>query len=48
MFKTAYSLTTLVLIAVFTAMFGITACTDVIAPRHDCPITNGPNICKPS
>lgn len=43
----ARSLLTLTLLAVFTAMFGITSCADTTAPHHDCPIFNGSNACGP-
>lgn len=43
----ARSLLTLTILAVFTAMFGITSCAENTAPHHDCPIQNGAQVCSP-
>lgn len=48
MCKTAHGLTTILILATITALIGIAACADVTTPHHDCPITNGPDVCKAS
>lgn len=48
MCKTVSGFTTLMLLVTLTALVGIAACTQPTAPRADCPIQNGSQVCKPS
>jgi hypothetical protein len=45
--KTAHGLTTILVLATIAALVGITACTEMSAPHHDCPTQNGSEQCQP-
>lgn len=46
--KPLTALVTMMLLILYTAMFGITACADITAVHQDCPVVNGSNTCQAS